>query len=172
MVLSSIAPLFVLWAIRGIDLFPHLYVAIVAIACAIVPTAYLAFRYRTAQKEDDKYPLTIEGTEDHRGHVLTYLFAILLPFYRDTIDSYFDFAAILAALAIVVFLFWHLNYHYVNLLFAIKGYHVIMVYPEASRGSYGRTTRCAVITRRDSLLPGEQITAYRLSNAVYVAEDS
>ena len=171
MVLSSLAPLFILWAISGIKLFPHEYVAIGAGTLGVIPTLFLLYRFHTAKKEHDKQPLTIEATEDHRGYVLTYLFAILLPFYRDTIDTYFEFAAMLTALVIVVCLFLHLNYHYINLLFAFRGYRVVMVHPEPMGGRYARTTSFAIITRRNNLQPGEVISAYRLSNTVYVEED-
>lgn len=168
MVLSSLAPLFLLWAIRGIDLFPREYVAPACILMALGPTAFLLCRWRKAEKERDRQPLTIGIPEDHKGYVLTYLFAILLPFYRDAIDDYWELAAMIAALLIVVFLFWHLNFHYINLFFAVRGYKVIMVHPEATDGAYARRSSFAVITRRDNLMPGEQIVAYRLSNTVYV----
>ena len=174
MVLSSLAPLFVLWAIRGIDLFPHLWVAVGAILAGVVaPTALLVYRCRTAKRENDQEALTVETAENQQGYVLTYLFAILLPFYRDTIDSYFEFAAMLTALSIIVFLFYHLNYHYINVLFTLRGYRVIAVHPDpdAVAGKYGRTTSFAVITRRHNLLPKDRIIAYRLSNTVYLEED-
>lgn len=171
MVLSSLAPLFVLWAIRGIDLFPREYVLIVCLGLASLPTALLFYRWHTAKKENDKEVLTVKTAENQQGHVLTYLFAILLPFYRDTIDSYVEFAAMLTALSIIVFLFYHLNYHYVNVLFAFLGYRVIAVHPDAAAGKYSRTTSFAVITRRHNLLPEDRIIAYRLSNTVYREED-
>lgn len=171
MVLSSLAPLFILWAIRGIDLFPHLWVAIGATLAGVVPTALLVYRCRTAKRENDKETLTVETAENQQGYVLTYLFAILLPFYRDTIDSPVEFAAMLTALSIIVFLFYHLNYHYINVLFALRGYRVIAVHPDAAAGKYGRTTSFAVITRRHNLLPKDRIIAYRLSNTVYLEED-
>jgi hypothetical protein len=52
-----------------------------------------------------------------RDHISVYLFAMLLPFYSEAIDTWRDLGATFAARAFIVFLFWHLNLHYMNLLF-------------------------------------------------------
>ena len=56
---------------------------------------------------------------------------MLLPFYSEDIGTWRDLGATLAALAFIVFLFWHLNLHYMNLLFAVRGLRVFTVYPPA-----------------------------------------
>ena len=75
-------------------------------------------------------------------------------------------AAVLVALAFIVFLFWHLNLHYMNVLFAVLGYRVFSVLPPAGNPLSGRGG-LVVITRRPVLSSGERITAYRLSDTVY-----
>jgi hypothetical protein len=92
---------------------------------------------------------------------------MLLPFYPIDTGTWRDLAALLAALGFVVFLFWHLNLHYMNLLFAIRGYRVFTISPATDDNPLsGRTTQ-VLITPRVSILSGEHIVAYRLSDTVY-----
>lgn len=114
-----------------------------------------------------KRELVVGSAEDHRDHLLVYLFAMLLPFYPIDTGTWRDFAALLSALSFVVFLFWHLNLHYMNLIFAIGGYHVFTISPpEDGNPLSGRMTQ-VLITPRVSLVSGEHIVAYRLSDTVY-----
>ena len=109
MALSSMSPLFFLWSIRGTNLIPDKYFVTSCLLMATLPTGFLLYREFMARKLNDTRRLVVGMTEDHRGHVLVYLFAILLPFYRQNVDTWRDFFAILAALVFIVFLFWHLN---------------------------------------------------------------
>ncbi len=168
MVLSSISPLFILWAIRGNGLIPDRYFVGFCVLLVLVPNAFLWLRIRTAKKQADKRELTVGAADDHRDHILVYLFAMLLPFYSQDLGTLRDLGATVAALAFIVFLFWHLNLHYVNLLFAALGYRVFTVYPPADGNQLTGRTRQAVITRRVSLAPGDRLVAYRLSDTVYL----
>jgi len=172
MVLSSISPLFILWAIRGTSLVPdHLFISICVLMVAL-PNTFLWLRIRTAKKQNDKRLLTVGSADDHRDHILVYLFAMLLPFYSAELCTWRDFLATIAALAFIVFLFWHLNLHYMNLIFAALGLRVFTVYPPVERSPLTGRTPYVVITRRVSLAPGEQIIAYRLSNTVYLEAEA
>ena len=124
--LSSISPLFILWAIRGNSLIPDRWFAGFCALMVIVPNAFLWLRIRTARQQSDKRELTVGAADDHRDDILVYLFAMLLPFYSEDIGTWRDLGTTLAALAFIVFLFWHLNLHYMNLLFAVReleGFH-------------------------------------------------
>ena len=90
LVLSSISPLFVLWAVKGVALLPDVYFVSVCLFLAIFPTIVLLVREGIATKQRDTHPLQIGSVEDHRAHVLVYLFAMLLPFYRQVVDSWRD----------------------------------------------------------------------------------
>jgi len=171
MVLSSISPLFILWAIRGNSLIPDRWFAGFCALMVIVPNAFLWLRIRTARQQSDKRELTVGAADDHRDDILVYLFAMLLPFYSEDIGTWRDLGATLAALAFIVFLFWHLNLHYMNLLFAVRGLRVFTVYPPADGNPLTGQTRHAVVTRRVSLSPGDRIVAYRLSDTVYLEAD-
>lgn len=171
MVLSSISPLFILWAIRGNSLVPDPYFIGTCALLVIVPNLFLWLRIRTAKSQKDKRTITVGAADDHRDHILVYLFAMLLPFYSEDISTWRDLGSTLAALAFIVFLFWHLNLHYMNLLFALCGFRVFTVYPPADRNPLTAKLRQALITRRVSLVSGEQVIAYRLSDMVYLEAD-
>lgn len=172
MVLSSVSPLFILWAIRGTSLIPDRYFISGCALMVAIPNAFLWLRLRTAQKQNDKRTIAVGAADDHRDHILVYLFAMLLPFYSEDISTWRDFAATLGALAFIVFLFWHLNLHYMNLVFALCGLRVFTVYPPADGNPLTAKTRHALITRRVSLASGEKVIAYRLSDTVYLEAEA
>ncbi len=79
-----------------------------------------------------------------------------------TFSSPRDSAATIVALVFVIFLFWHLNLHYMNVVFALFGYRVLTVRAAAE------AQPIVVLARRSTLLPGSKLQAYRLSNTVYI----
>jgi len=172
MVLSSISPLFILWAIRGNSLIPDRYFIGFCVLMVVIPNAFLWLRVGTARRLEDKRELTVGKADDHRDHILVYLFAMLLPFYSEDLGSWRYLGSALAALWFIVFLFWHLNLHYMNLLFAALGYRVFTVYPPADENPLTGKLSHAVITRRVSLASGERLIAYRLSDTVYLEMDA
>jgi hypothetical protein len=167
MVLSSVSPLFILWAIRGSKMLPDWYLFGFCILMVILPNLFLCLRIRAAKHQGVRRELAIGSAEDHRDHILVYLFAILMPFYPIDTGSWRDFAALIAALGLVVFLFWYLNLHYVNLMFAIRGYRVFTILPPKDDNLISGRASLVLITPRLSVLPGDRIIAYRLSDTVY-----
>ena len=137
MVLASISPLFVLWAIQGNRLIPDRFFATFCLVMVVVPNLFLWFRIRTARKLQERRELVVGTAEDHRDHLLVYLFTMLLPLYAVDLNSVRTLTAAVAALAFVVFLFWHLNLHYMNILFASKGFRVFTVYPPSGGSALG-----------------------------------
>lgn len=168
MVLSSISPLFILWAIRGNSpISDHWFIMLCALM-VVVPNIFLWLRIYTAKKQADKRELVVGTADDHRDHILVYLFAMLLPFYSQDISSWRDLGATVAALALIIFLFWYLDLHYMNLLFAVFGYRVFTVYPPVDGNPFTGKARYVLITRRVRLVSGERIIAFRLSDTVYL----
>lgn len=168
MVLSSISPLFILWAIRGSALFPDKYFLSVCAFLMIAPNLFLGLRIITAKRQRDTVELTVGTADDHRDHLLVYLFAMLLPFYVVDLGKWRDFTAHVAALLFIVFLFWHLNLHYMNLAFAVFGFRVFTVNPPADGNPLSGKTSKVLITRRTNLAPNEQLTVYRISDTVFL----
>ena len=167
MVLSSLAPLFVLWAIRGSCAVSDSLFVPACLILAVVPTLLVGLGIRTAKKHREIYPIYVGSHEDQRIHVLSYLFAILLPFYRTDADSARDLAAMVVALACIVFLFWKLRLHYMNILSALLGYSVFRIVPPPSRTPHDEQDPCVLITYRRYLVSNQRIDALRLSNTVY-----
>jgi len=167
MVLSGASPLFILWAIRGSKMIPDLYLLTFCGVMVVVPNLFLWLRIRTAQKLEEKRELVIGSAEDHRDHLLVYLFAMLLPFYPIDTGTRRDLAALVSAVAFVVFLFWHLNLHYMNIVFAIRGYRVFTVSPPEDENPLSGRVSQVLITPRVALAAGQHIIAYRLSDTVY-----
>ena len=170
MVLSSTSPLFVLWAIRGSKLIPDRYLISFCALMVVLPYLFLWLRIGAARKLNVTRDLVIGSAEDHRDHLLVYLFAMLLPFYPIDTGTCRDLAALITALAFVVFLFWHLNLHYMNIIFAIRGYRVFTISPPKDDNPLSGKTNQVLLTHRIALLPGEHVVAYRLSDTVYFEE--
>lgn len=114
MVLSSLSPLFILWAIRGNPLISDYYLICGCLLMVVIPNAFLYERILAAKRNNDKRTLKVGLADDHRDHLLVYLFAILLPLYDANLSEQRDFAATLVAFFFIIFLFWHLNLHYMN----------------------------------------------------------
>lgn len=167
MVLSSFSPLFILWAIRGNSLIPNYWFLGICTVMVIAPSLYLWRRIIVAKKLRQRRPLIVGKAADHRDHLLVYLFAMLLPFYSADLSAWRDLAAALVALAFIVFLFWHLNLHYMNILFAVFGYHVFTVYPKMDDNPLSGKASLVLITKHVAVPNEKQIDAYRLSNTVY-----
>jgi hypothetical protein len=108
--------------------------------------------------------LTIGRAEDHREYLLVYLFAMLIPLYDVNLGSARDVAAAVLALAFIVFLFWHLNLHYMNILFALRGYRVFTITGSAASAT---SEPLVLLTKRIGLQQGEKVLAYRISNTVF-----
>lgn len=171
MVLSSISPIFILWAIRGNSLVPEPYFLSFCGIMVILPNLFLWWRIQTARKLQEIREITVGSAEDHRDHLLVYLFAMLLPFYTANLSSWREVATALAALGFIVFLFWHLNLHYMNIVFAAAGYRVFTIYPIDDNNPLSGKTGFVLITKRIAVGPRSQVRCYRLSDTVYFEGD-
>jgi hypothetical protein len=167
MVLASLSPLFILWGIRGIKCVPDKYLVPACIALVVVPNLVLFGRLALARRANDVQSKVIGSADDHRDHLLVYLFAVLLPLWDAGADSIRSGAGIVVALFFVMFLFWHMNLHYMNLFFALIGRRVYSVYNQASESRATDAAGFILITRRNSLPVGTRVDAYRISNRVY-----
>lgn len=171
MVISSMSPLFILWAIRGNKIISDRYFLGFCLLMVVLPNGFLWLRVRTARNQQQKRELVVGKAEDHRDHVLVYLFATLLPFYAPEIVNWRDLSATIAALGFVVLLFWHLNLHYTNLLFVGLGYRVFTVYPPIDSNPFTGKAGQVLITRRLALSANDKVVAHRLSDTVYLEMD-
>jgi hypothetical protein len=167
MVLSGLSPLFLLWAIRGSKIVPDRYLITGCALMVVLPNLFLWLKTRITLRQRVQKELMVGTAEDHRDHLLVYLFAMLLPFYSIDTNNWRDFAALLIAVGFVVFLFWHLNLHYMNIIFAIRGYRVFTIVPPADENPFSGRTSLVLITPRTMIRSGDRVIAYRLSDTVY-----
>ena len=168
--LSSFSPLFVLWAARGVAFLPDIIFVPTCILLAIVPSSFLVAREKIAKRHRDVRTLKVGRVENDSGHLLAYLFAMLLPFYSQDVNGWRELSVLVFALVFIVFLFWHLNFHYINILFAIRGYRIFTVHPQQQENEYASLDSYIVITRRSGLISGQDIVGLRLSDTVYIEE--
>ena len=168
MVLSSLTPLFVLWAIRGVSCLSNGWFLGGCIALIILPNLILVIRWRVAIRSGDQKVLIIGKAEDHRDHLIVYLFTMLIPLYQANMDKLRDFSAVLVAFLFIVFLFWHLNLHYMNVIFAILGYKVFSITPPDDATNISNQEPYVLLSRRSFLKSGTQLTAFRISNTVFI----
>ncbi|MDC0610223.1 hypothetical protein OAP63_05775 [Vibrio sp.] len=161
MVLGSLSPFFLLAAIKGSKIIGDLYLSIGCITLIIIPNLILYLRIKRAKKRQDKKSFMVRTVSDNREHLLIYLFAVLVPLYQASFDSWRDITMILVVLMFVLFLFLHLNLHYMNFVFAIFGYKIYSI--EVGDD----LKRIAVLSKKDYLAKDCTQHFLRISNTVY-----
>lgn len=170
LVCSSLSPVFVLWAIRGVDAIDDNYWIPICMALFILPTLILYLILRHAREAENTKTIHISSAKDQREHLLTYLFAMLIPLFDANTDGMRDLIAVSLAFIFVIFLFWHMRLHYMNLFFAMWGYRIFTV--EAKIGTTekdrkrDRFVTYAVISRRNFIPDDDALTGYRLGGLV------
>lgn len=174
MVVGSLAPLFILWAIRGGQgVVPDRYWLPFCALWAIAPNLILFGRWKVASRNNDHRHIIIRASRDQSEHLLVYLFAMLIPLFGVDLSGAREITAVFAAVLFVVFIFWHMNLHYLNILFAILGYRVFTVEAATSVGSTtdvpGRPI--IVLSKRTNMPRGAEFDAIRLSNTVFFEKD-
>lgn len=168
MALSTLAPLFVLMAIKGNSFFPEKYLLIACFLLVTIPIFSLRWRIHVAETQNDVRALSVGHAKNHSSQVLVYLFSILLPFYVEDIGSYRDLVAMVVALSIIVFLFYRLNLHYLNIWFVISRYNVFTVQSPEDGNPYTGREDFIIITKKKTLLSGERVNVLRISNGIYM----
>ena len=161
MLLSSMAPLFLLVGIRGMDKLidvKHLWLIISLLI--IIPYSVLQIRIFLAKKSNDTFNLDIKDCKNNKEYLFTFLFTVLLPLYSVSIDSHREFVAVMFAVCFVIFVLWNMNLHFINIFFAFQGYRVYTL-------ENGQSV--ILLTPRHSI-PSDlkELRAHRLSNSVFI----
>lgn len=162
MLLSSMAPLFVLVALRGIDekVISVEHLTIIVLILVVIPFLVLFLRIGSAKRNNDIVTVNISANTNNKDYLFTYLFTVLLPLYSFTITSNRDAIALLFALTIVLFVLWNMNLHFINLLFACRGYKVYTL--DSFHGAV------LLSTRYNLSIGADELTVHRLSNSVFI----
>jgi hypothetical protein len=162
MLLSSMAPLFLLIGLRGIDQKviddKILWISIGILVS--IPLGFTSLRIRAAKKNNDITSIDISQSSNNKDYLFTYLFTVLLPLYSFTITSDRDAFALLFALIIVIFVLWNMNLHFINFFFALQGYKVFTL--DSVEGAILLSTRYTLPKNQQLLF------VHRLSNSVFI----
>lgn len=176
LVWSSLSPVFLLWAIRGVDAVRDAIWVPLCIALFILPTLLICVFLKISKKNDNVKTITVANAKDQREHLLTYLFAMLIPLFDANLDQLRDVTSIFIAFLFITFLFWHMRLHYMNLVFALFGYRIYTVEVRLGTTSQdmqnNRFATYAVISRRHYLPDEKPVTGFRLGGNVLVDRDS
>ena len=163
--------MFILWAIRGSREIPDHWLIGFCFACVIIPNGVLFFRWHVAAARNDHRVVHARSSKDQSEHFLVYLFAMLVPLFGVDVGTVRDAASVLAALMFIVFIFWHMNLHYINIVFALLGYNIFTVEASMSENDTGPRRTVVVISKRHSIPAGVQFDSLRLSNTVLIEKD-
>ncbi len=161
MLISSMSPLFLLVAIRGMDkVFSEKVLWIITVFLIIVPYLVIRFRILRSKKSNDTFILDVTAAKNNKEYLFTFLFTVLLPLYSVSIEEPRDCYAVLAAILLVIFILWNLNLHFINIVFAIRGYRVYTIENDQTS---------ILLTKRHSIPKNSiPIKVHRLSNSVFI----
>ena len=169
---SSLSPVFLLWALRGTTAIPDKIFVPGCLGLFLVPLVALWLLWKRNVATGNVRTIEVRATQDPKDHLLTYLFAMLIPLWQGSLGTTRDIYATLFALTLVLFIFWHMGLHYMNLVFAIGGYRVYTVLAGDAGGGDGDNHKLltyAVISKRSDIpAGGAALTGYRLGGNVLV----
>jgi hypothetical protein len=172
LVWSSLSPVFLLWAIRGVNQIPDIIWAPACLTIFALPNLILWAFFSRAKRNKNEQTITIKSSKDQREHLLTYLFAMLIPLFDANLDGYRDLTAVFAAFLFILFLFWHMRLHYMNLFFAMFGYRIFTVEAlsgtKPDSGGTARLVTFAVLSKRHNLEVDDSLKGWRLGGNVLV----
>ncbi len=161
MLLSSMAPLFILVCIRGMDgVVDEIYLLIAVLLLLLIPFLVIKLRIQFARKSNDVFFLDVSETKNNKEYLFTYLFTVLLPLYSVSINNMREFIAMVFAICFVIFVLWNMNLHFVNILFAFQGYRVFTIVSFDSA--------ILLTTRTNIPKDVKELKVHRLSNSVFI----
>lgn len=162
LVLACMAPLFILMAIRGIGLVPWEIYFPTFLALAVVPNLYLVFRIWIAIRNKDRKIIRVTNFTDNRDQLITYVFAMLLPLFQAAVATEQDLYAALCALLFVIYIFGNMQLYYMNFFFALAGYRVLSICPDAASGNL--SVAHVLITKKSFIPTTQDITPIRVTD--------
>jgi len=168
MILASLSPVFLVWAIIGMNRIPDLVFVPICLLLVSIPHYVIIRRIKVALKTRSEKQITILTAKDSREHLLTYFMPLALPVMAVSFSDWRGFSATLFVFSIMAFASWHLRVFYVNVFFALFGYRIFKVTQPANKLSHGIDERI-LITKRVQLNEGDKVVAVNLGGNVYYA---
>ena len=172
LVWSSLSPVFLLWSIRGVEAIDDQIWIPICLFLFLCPTVILYLIFRQGQKNQNVKTIEIARSRDQGDHLLTYLFAMLIPLFDVNLGGMRDIVSVVVAFGFVMYLFWYMRLHYMNLFFSMLGYRIYTVEAKVgttmNEGREGRLGSFVVISKSHLLTDGTFVTGYRLGGNVLV----
>lgn len=162
MLVGSMAPLFLLIGLRGIDakIISDKSLWIIIAINVVLPFLFLYARIQSAVKSKNVINVDISNNSNNKDYLFTYLFTVLLPMYSFTITNCRDALALVFALIVVLFVLWNMNLHFINIFFALQGYKVYTL--NNVDGAILLSTRHNLQAKTNNL------NVHRISNSVFI----
>lgn len=161
-VIACMSPLFILMAIKGVGIVPWEIYFPVFLGLSVLPNAILILRIMVAAKQNDRKQIQVDQYTDNREHLLTYIFAMLIPIFQTSAATEADLYALLCTFIFVMYIFLHMELYYMNFFFAFFGYRVLSIKPDPASGAF--SVSHVLITKRTSFPPNQILTPLRLTD--------
>lgn len=148
-------------AIKGVGIIPWEVYFPTFLGLAIIPNLFLIIRIIIAKRTNDRKRIQLTSYTDNREHLVTYIFALLLPLFQTNVATEPDLYAALCALIFIVYIFIHMELYYMNFFFALFNYRVLSIKPDAASSF---SVSHVLITRRGTIPNNLDITPLRLTD--------
>ncbi len=128
MLLSSMAPLFLLIGLKGLNnvISDEILWKVVAVLI-VLPLIVIGIRIGIAKERQDTFKINVEHVQSNKEYLFTFFFVVLLPIYGIQIETPREFYTMIFAICVMIFILWNVNLHFTNIFFALLGYRVYTV---------------------------------------------
>lgn len=167
LVMSSLSPVFLLWAIRGVNgVDDELWIGLCLMLFSVPNLALKTLLYRSKISRNVK-TIDYKAFSDHREQLITYLLAMMLPLVEASFAGIRDAIAAGVCTLFTIIIFWLMDLHYMNIFFLVLGYRIYEITVDTAPSLAGlETANLIVITKQRNLTPGSPISGYRLGGNV------
>lgn len=173
LVVWSLSPVFLVWAIRGSGMISQLWLWVAAMLATLGPALIYLGSVNLAKQSGtggNLEQLTVKRLTDRREHLLSYLFPLLLSVWSLDFKTHRELLAFFVVISFTGIAFWHLQLTYVNIWFAIAGYRSVQVERVSDQSHTLRPI--ILLTRNGRLCENTQINALRITNNLYLDQSS
>ena len=154
--LSSYSPLMVIFAIRD-PLGLH-YSRLVFIVLTLFSLMLLWLFLRSSRKLSP-HAVRVQTAQVREAETMSYIVTYLLPFLNISQKNWGDAISLLLVYLVVAVIYINSNLIYINPVLIVAGYRLFEVVSTAGKPN-------ALITRRDYIAPGEELSVVSLGNYV------
>lgn len=165
LVWSSLSPLFILLAIRGNPLLQDLWLVTGCVAMFTLPNVYLGLMIWYHKRTGTKRSLYVVESDSRDKDIVSYLFAVLLPFYVVDLSTWRDAISSGAAFLLVFIMFVGLRLHYMNVLAVLWRRRIYAITVKAHMGS-DVTTEFMLVTKNLQPKPNSRINGIVVGDSI------